>query len=447
MKILKFLLISFLLSQPGALISFAQTPSDPAVTADPSRAIDPSSLIGEFGSFDLVSRSYDRKTFALYHSTIDPSIGGVDASEGQFVVYMTDTEVDPKHGDRFRQIIWFDRGNGKTAVVSHALDGFGGNNDSYTPTIDYKGSSVAFESIATNLVKGDNNSSGDIFVWSLKDDVVRCVTCRANHFSMDASISGDGNYVAFISYASNLTAGIRGNLTPNAYFADLRTGKITLLSKNPKTGRGGGGIHPSVSEDGSRVAFWSDSDKLVEGDKNKYGDIFVWERGNPKLKRISLTASGQKPGQISELPRSGTNPMISGNGKYVAFSTYAANMVSEPARWKNVYVAEIDTGKIIRASENVDKIGGNYISPSDLDEKIAISYDGKWVAFTTEATNLGGKMILKNIETGEIIPIITKRSGVFKMLTLSRNGKCVAFSSDQELDKRFRSRGIFATCR
>lgn len=342
--------------------------------------------------------------------------------------------------------MWFNRGNGGAAVVSRASDGFGGDKDSYNPSIDNKGYTVAFESLATNLVSGDANKVSDVFVWTLMDDTVRCVTCSGNAGSTDASLSGDGNYVAFASNADNLTAGVEGNSATNVYLANLRTGEITLISKDSKTGKGLSGAHPSVSEDGSRVAFYSYSDKLVGGDNNKLWDIFVWERGNPQLKRVSLTADGMERDQGSESMSRVVKPVISGNGKSVTFATTAKNMGGSPTgKAQNVYVVEIDTGRVVRASEGIENTDGNDDSPIEQGERIPISYDGKWVAFTTKATNLGGKVILRNIETGETIPF--KIENGIGTPTLSRSGKCIAFPANQELDKRFKTTGIFAACR
>lgn len=404
---------------------------------------------GKFGDFDLVSRSSDQKSFGTFYGSITPSIGGINetgVTEGQFVAYMTSWNVDPKHGGKYRQIMWFNRGNGKTAVVSRSLDGTGGDKDSYNPSIDNKGYAVAFESNATNLVSGDTNKVSDIFVWTLMDDTVRCITCSGNYGSTNPSISGDGNYVVFQSGANNLTAGVEGNSMVNVYLANLRTGEITLISKDPKTGKGVSGSNPSISEDGSRIAFYSYSDKLADGDKNGMWDIFVREHGNPKLKRVSLTAEGTERNQGAESISRVVTPTISGNGKYVAFSTMATNMSgSLTDKSQNVYLAEIDSGRIVRVSSNAEGIAANGDSPIEQGEKIAVSYDGKWVAFTSKAVNLGGKIIVKNIETGEIISFV--KDGGVGTPTLSRNGKCVAFPTAEKLDKRFDSTGIFAACR
>lgn len=402
-----------------------------------------------FRKFELVSRSTDKKLLGTFYGSSSPSIGGEVATavkEGQFVAYMTSWNVDAKHGGKNRQIVWYNRGNEKTVVVSRGLDGMGGNKDSYEPVIDARGYSVAFESHATNLVQGDLNNASDVFIWNLMNDQLSCVTCEGNAPSASASISRGGRFVAFSSNASNLTAGVDGTSLTNAFVKDMQTGEIILLSKDPKTGKALGGRHPSISEDGNTIAFYSYADKLVEGDNNKLWDIFVWERGNPQLKRISLTTNGTERNQGNESMSRLVVPTISGNGKYVTFSTTASNMVEgEVTQFQQVYVAEIATGRIIRASENLNKIAGDDDSPIAQGEKVPISFDGAWVAFPTKSKNLGSKMIVKNIFTGETIALGEAYNLAVGRPAISRDGNSVVFPTSSILDKKLPSSGIFAS--
>ena len=87
-----------------------------------------------------------------------------------------------------------------------------GNKDSYYPTISSDGRYVAFESWASNLVPADTNGRTDIFVYDRQTDTVECVSGAADgalgsRYYTRPSISADGRYVAFVSYAQNLVAG------------------------------------------------------------------------------------------------------------------------------------------------------------------------------------------------------------------------------------------------
>lgn len=101
---------------------------------------------------------------------------------------------------------------GTTERVSVDSFGIEGNNESVYPSISSDGRYVAFASAATNLVQGDTNGAGDIFVYDRQTGVTERVSVdsygnQANHWSISPSISADGRYVAFTSMASNLAPG------------------------------------------------------------------------------------------------------------------------------------------------------------------------------------------------------------------------------------------------
>ncbi|WP_332024596.1 hypothetical protein, partial [Kaistella sp.] len=73
-------------------------------------------------------------------------------------------------------------------------------------------------------------------------------------------------------------------------------------------------------------------------------------------------------------------PTISGNGKFVTFATTATNMSGSPTnKQQHIYVAEVDTGRLIRASKNAEGVPGNGNSPISQGERIPISHDGYWI--------------------------------------------------------------------
>src|SRR4051794_16365229 len=91
-------------------------------------------------------------------------------------------------------------------------------------------------------------------------------------------------------------------------------------------GNAGGG---SVSADGRFVAFVSDSSVLVKGDTNERRDIFVYDRSNNTFERVSVDSGGHEANSDS------TEPIISQNGRYVAFTSLASNLV--PGDTNNVW--------------------------------------------------------------------------------------------------------------
>jgi Tol biopolymer transport system component len=348
-----------------------------------------------------------------------------------------------------RQVFWRDRKTGETRLVSTSSISGEGNGDSGAPAISADGKSVAFESHATNLVPIDTNKVRDVFVWNYDTNIVTAVSdapgnIEANAEAYEPTISGDGRFIAFTSSASTLTSGVDGTSQVNVFLKDMRSGSVTLISRDEKTKKGGGGSRPSISEDGTRIAFYNYF-PLISSDKNNLWDIYLWDARNPKLKVVSNTATGAPREQGDESASRVVAPSISGDGRYVAFSTTAGNVVDgDMNKVQDVFVAEADTGRVARVSTAVGDADGNGDSPTGQGERIAISYDGGWVAFSTKATNLGGNIVVRNISAGENVAVSKDLRAGVAVPAMSRTGKWVVFGTSAQLDGRFRSSGIFA---
>lgn len=399
-----------------------------------------------FPAIDLVSRSSDDKIFGTFFETWQPVIGGTGDDEGRYVAFVTYTKGLGGGTGKFRQIVWRDRKTGETRVISRSASGEEGNQNSLSPAISADGKSVAFESYATNLVPVDSNGTRDIFVWNYDRNTVTAVSenrgTEADAQCMEPTISADGSLIAFSSNASNLASGVDGTSTTNVFLRDMRSGAVTLISKNEMTGKGGGGSNPSISEDGSRIAFYNYA-PLTKEDKNSLWDIYVWD-GSSKLKRISKTTSGGDKDQGDESSSRVVAPSISGNGRYVAFATTATNMVAGDGNGlQDVFVAEVDSGRVVWASSVDGNMAGDGDSPFGQGEKIAISYDGNLVAFSSKAKNLGGNIVIKNLATNRITPVSTDVTSTIGPPSMSRSGYYVIFGTNRQLDSRFSSSGTF----
>ena len=334
-------------------------------------------------------------------------------------------------------------------MVSVSAIGGEGNQMSGAPAISADGRSVAFESYATNLVPIDTNGVRDIFVWNADRNTITAVSTGQGETETDAesyepTISGDGSLVAFTSNASNLIPNIQGQSSNNVYLKDVRSGSIQIISVDEKTKKGGGGSNPSISEDGTRIAFYNYA-PLIPSDTNGLWDIYVWQRGNPKLKRVSTTLAGGERNQGDDSTSRVVAPSISGDGRYVAYATTATNVVSgDTNKMQDVFVAEVDSGRVLRASVGALDKEGDGDSPIGQGEKIAISYDGGLVAFSTKATNLGGNIIVRHINAGENVAISKDTGLTVGQPVMSRTGLYVVFGTSKRLDGRFQSSGIFA---
>jgi Tol biopolymer transport system component len=175
-----------------------------------------------------------------------------------------------------------DRQTGTTTRVSKNTTGGQAANPSYSPSISSDGRYVAFDS-STDLVPGDTNGMRDIFVRDRTAGVISRISKssageQGDYPSYSQSISSDGRYVAFYSYATNLVAGdTNGN--GDIFVRDRQNNTTRLVSKSTAGVQGDGeSSSPVVSANGRYVAFVSEAANLVTGDTNGNEDIFIRDR-------------------------------------------------------------------------------------------------------------------------------------------------------------------------
>ena len=402
-------------------------------------------------TYDLMSRSSDDKTFSTFYESTDPSVGGGIGEEGRFVAFVSNANFAGSTG-KHRQIFWRDRNAGITKLISAAPTGEEGNGDSFFPAISGDGKTVAFESYSSNLVQSDKNGIRDIFVWHSATNKIETVSIGAKGVEEDAesyepSVSGDGNLIAFTSTASNISVVKKDVSNNNVFLRDLQKDTTIMISIDPKTKKGGGGSKPSISSDGTRIAFYS-TVPLVPDDNNGFWDIYLWEKNNPKLKRVSLTNDHKERNQGSESANRVVAPSISGNGQFIAFTTTASNMVTgDDNNLQDVFVFNIPKDSVVIASVNTAGKPGDADSPIEQGEKIAITFDGKWVAFSTKATNLGvpaSNIVMHNMKSGVNKVVSSVVGSSVGRPSISYSGSYVVFGIGGKIDSRFQSSGIFA---
>ena len=399
---------------------------------------------------ELASRSTDNKVFNTFYETVSPVVGGRGNEEGRYVAFVSyGVGIDGSTG-KFRQIFLRDMKTGETKMISRTASGEEGNGNSFAPVISADGKSVAFESYANNFSPADkNNGLRDVYIWRANAGV-RLVSRGAggggNADSFEPAISGDGSVIAFSSYASNLAPGVEGVSTVNVYVVDA-FGPAQLISRDYKTKKAVGGSAPSISEAGNKVVFSSFAYTLVENDKNNLWDIFLWQRGMPQLKKISLTAGGADRDQGTESASRIVNASISGDGRSVVYSTTATNMVpGDNNKLQDIFICHADGSGVQRLSVGAGNQEADGDSPVEQGGKIGISYDGTWVTYNTAATNLGvakGNIILQNTRTGKIIPVTNSIYNTTGRPMVSRTGAYVVAGCSEKLDTRFVSSGIF----
>jgi Tol biopolymer transport system component len=137
---------------------------------------------------------------------------------------------------------------------------------------------------------------------------------------------------------------------------------------------------PSISADGDHVAFQSNAWNLVADDTADFADVFVRDRSAGRTQLVSVTSAGA-PGNGSSY-----EPSISGDGNVVAFVSDASNLPGNDTNGlPDVYVRVRSAGKTRRVSVSSAGAQGN-----DWSRDAAVSEDGRFVAFMSQATNVVG---------------------------------------------------------
>jgi Tol biopolymer transport system component len=215
---------------------------------------------------------------------------------------------------------------GAIVLASTSASGEQGNGDSFGPWLSADGAKVAFSSSATNLMPGDTNGTEDIFVKDLATGAIsRASTLasgeQANAGSFNPSLSADGTKVAFVSAAGNL---VPGETMSGIFVKDLTTGAISRANASASGElANSGSFEPSLSADGTRVAFLSSATNLVPGDTNGALDTFVKDLATGAIVLASTSASGE----LANNNTASSRPFLSADGTVVAFASTATNLV------------------------------------------------------------------------------------------------------------------------
>ena len=311
-------------------------------------------------------------SFAPYASA--PSI----SADGRLVAFVSAQSLDPDASNEFSDVFVRDLVTHSTTLVSRAAGDDGPATDSFSvaPSISADGRFVAFESRASNLDHRDSERPGDfettdVFLRDLETGTTTLVSRASgeagvdgNNASISPAISGDGRFVVFNSLASNLHPSDRDELE-DVYVRDMHTGETILVNRGITPVRGGIGVtgSPSISLDGQVVAFTLDD------------RVFVRNLQTATAKLVSVGADS-----------SSMSPALSGDGRYVAFSSYASTLQPyHTAPFPDIFVRDMKRRRTILASRAANVFGtpgnGGSHDPS-------ISADGRVVVFEARASNL-----------------------------------------------------------
>ncbi|MBN2582742.1 MAG: PD40 domain-containing protein, partial [Planctomycetes bacterium] len=307
---------------------------------------------------------YDRQTDTLElipGATQDTCVtsGTSINADGRYVAFATDApQLVPGDTNGARDIFVYDRQTQAFERVSVASDGSQGDSSSFNPSISADGRFVVFSSYASNLVANDSNNREDVFVHDRQTGTTELVSVLANgsQFSRSSdcgTISADGRYVAF-----------RAN---GVYVHDRTTGTtecVSMAYDGSAANDHSGSI--SLSADGRYVVFSSEASNLVPGDTNGEEDVFVYDRQTGTMRLVSTGYSGLQGNGES------WRPVISADGQFVAFESEASTLVpGDTNGFDDIFV---------RPTAEVGRFGMHVVGVGDGDTVEGVDFGNRQIA-------------------------------------------------------------------
>ena len=404
------------------------------------------------GTLTLISHAAGSTTTTAGGLSLVDSVSG----DGRYVVLLSqaaDVVAGQSDANGQLDVFLWDRDTGSSTLVSHsaasavtAAGGTGGR-------VSADGAWVAFESAGLDVAAGQvnpNGATGNVFLWQRASNASVLVSHAAgsnvtsgNGAAIDPDVSSDGEWVAFVGTATDHVAGVTDtNLEGDVLLWARATGEIYLASRLATTATMTGdsfSLRLDLSGDGASLAFESSSSDLVAGDANggsggaflPGSDIFVYDRatGTNTAASFSPAVASDAAGGSSSIP-----PLTSRDGRYVLFQSRAANVApgvvkANGASDADVYLHDRLTGTTTLVSH---RYGSATTTGDDDSEEAALSDDGNWALFFSDAGDLTSPPILTpflelylyNRQTGAVTHI--NRS--FRA-SMSADGRYVAYTT------------------
>ena len=305
------------------------------------------------------------------------------SGDGRCVVFETTNALVPEDTNFYDDVYLYDRMNHSIERVDVGSTGGQANFGGTPGSVSYDGRFVAFESSSDNLVPGVTSLNYQVYVRDRQLSTTYLVSADpsggpADFHCWSASISADGRFVAFESTAANLVPGDT-NAHNDIFVRDLQS----LATERVSVSSGGtqanaDSMLPSISSDGRFVAFSSRADNLVPGDTSFGWDIFVRDRQAGMTERVSLASDGTQQNFDSD------QPSISADGRFVVFTSTSSNLVPGDTNHSiDVFLRDRASGTTSRLSVSSDGTEASSGSGGST-----ISADGTCVLFFSEASDL-----------------------------------------------------------
>ncbi len=356
-------------------------------------------------------------------------------SDGRYVVYMAKVGmVGTGSGIPGSSIKVWDAQTGVSALVSANLNGAPSTNYLCdAPSIDPTGRFVTFISNAPDLVTNAMPAGFHCYIHDLQSNTTTLIDINPSGTIASLlpttlpSLSGDARSIAFDAFDNQLTPD-DNNRSHDIFVRDMNLGYVELISSREptlpagSTAAGFNSLSPwSVSADGRFVTFSSLAENLVTNDSNNSRDVFVRDLLTGTTRLVSVSSNGVSANSAS------SEPSISGDGRYVAFTSYSTNMTRATNRYQNVFVADLQTGTMTLAGQTAAGVQANNHSYSPF-----VSGDGKYLLFRSKANNLttntgfsGENVFVRDMQSSNIYALTTSS---FVDAAMTHNGRFVVYS-------------------
>jgi hypothetical protein len=320
---------------------------------------------------------------------------------------------------------------GVTHLVDKTTNGSGSTGTILgVPSVSADGRYVAYDSECAFIVTNDNNSSWDVFLSDMATETTELVsvhdlafpskTAAPGNSSRRLSMSLDGRYVAFASAAEGLSPGASNHMSA-VFRRDLLNGTTALASRDTNGFANGNGpsLEPIVSGNGRYVAFTSSANNLVANDTNRALDVFVRDFATGMTTLISSNRFNGGPGDKESRLLS-----IDFDGRFVLFQSAARNLTAGTfgfgSRLINLFLHDRD-------------LGTTYALTFDDFGSASMTSDGRYVAFFGDllAGLSSSQLYIWDSNLG--MRVQTNALSGVSGVSISSSGQRVAYSQGGEL--------------
>lgn len=350
------------------------------------------------GTTVLVSHAPGSTVTAAGGASDQPAV----SADGRWVVFQstaTSLVAGQTDTNSALDVFLYDRTTGAVTLVSRAA-GFTAKTAtgaSDRAVISADGTVVAFRSTATNAVGGqvDSNAAADLFRFDVASGTAVLVSHTAasaltagNGAADTPALSADGAWLAWAGRATNAVSGQSdSNFTWDVFLYNSATGANLLVSRNGTsavTASNNTSDQPAISADGNWVAFRTAGSNLGVSDVNANTDVWMYSRASG----TNLLVSRRVLTPIRTSNSASGNPALSADGAFVAYTSYSSDLVPgqiDPGGQLDVFVFDRAALTHLLASHTA---ASPVTATSVVSSLPAISADGAWVAYLSDATNL-----------------------------------------------------------